>query len=71
MTGERGVADLRAGVCRRAGGLTEPGELGQSNLDARQQAAAMKTEEAVVLKLQAQTVHKQLQVGCSNTFCFL
>lgn len=40
-------------------GLWEPGQ-------PRQVAVAMKTEEAAVVKAQAQTVHKQLQVGRST-----
>jgi len=54
----REVADLGAGARRRTEELREAGRLA---------AGAMKTDEAVVFNPPAQTVQKQLQVGC---FCF-
>lgn len=49
-----------AALDRRTECLRKPGKLSQVA------AGAMKTEELVVFKPQAQTIHKQLQVGCST-----
>ncbi len=57
MAGGRGAAEIKAGASRRAEGLREPRK-------PMQLVGAVKTEEALVVKPQAQTIHKQLQVGC-------
>lgn len=59
MAGGRGAGDFRAGASRRTVPLRQPGKL-------RQVGVAMKAEKTAVVKPQAQTTHKQLQVGCST-----
>lgn len=68
MAGGRGAAEIGAGASRRSEGLRETGKLRQLGPELRQVVGAVKTEEAVVVvvKPQAQTIHKQLQVGCST-----
>lgn len=66
MAGGRGVTEARAGVSSRTEGLRETGKLRQLRPEPRQVVGAVMAEEAVVFKPQAQTIHKQLQVGCST-----
>lgn len=70
MVGGREVLEIGAGAGRRAVGPRETGRLRQLRPELRpelrQAAGAAKTEEAVVFKARAQTIHKQLQVGCST-----
>lgn len=66
MVGGQGAAEIRAEANRRADGLREAGKLWQLRPELRQVVGAVKTEEAVVFEPQAQTIHKQLQVGCST-----
>lgn len=67
MAGGRGAAEIGAGASRRTEGPRETGKLRQLRPELRQVVGAAKTEEAVVVvKPQAQTIHKQLQVGRST-----
>lgn len=59
MAGGRGAAEIGARASRRTEGLTESARL-------RQVVGVIKTTEAPIFKPQAQTIHKQLQVGCST-----
>lgn len=65
MAGGQGASGIEAGVSSRTAGLRDARKW-QLRLELRQVVGAMKTEEAVVFKPQAQTIHKQLQVGCST-----
>ena len=57
------MAELGAGTRGRAEGLREPGKRRQLGPELRQ---VVKTEEVLAFKPQAQTIHKQLQVGGST-----
>lgn len=70
MAGGRGAAEIGAGANRRTKVLRDVGKRRQLRPELRQVVGAVETDEAVVLKLQAQTIHKQLQVECSM-FLFL
>lgn len=65
MAGGQGVTGIEAGASSRTEGLREARRW-QLRPELRQGVGAEKTEEAVVFKPQAQTIHKQLQVGCST-----
>lgn len=66
MAGGRGAAEIGAGANGRTNVQQDAGKPRQPRPVPRQAAGAVETDEAVVLKLQAQTIHKQLQVECST-----
>lgn len=70
MAGGRGAPEIGAGPSRRSEGPPEKGELRLLRPEPRRVVEAEKTVEAVVFKLQAQMIHKQLQVGCSAASAF-
>lgn len=54
------------GTSRGAASRREPGKARQLRPELRQVVSVVKTEETVVFKPRAQTIHKQLQVECST-----